>query len=556
MFKPLRNYRVFRRAQHIVLTVRRYGFFGDLIRQSNLPPILKLKKVPAPEPTGAQARSARLRAMLEELGPTFIKLGQILSTRPDLLPGDITSELAMLQDHVTPVGWDRMEPECRRCLGEHYQAFFSEFNTEPIASASIAQVYEARLRSGEKVAVKIVRPGTEARFAEDLAVLEFLGNLMEAHVEEARHWNVRRIVGQLRRSVQHELDLKHEGRNADIIRANFAKNKTIYVPKIYWEHTSRSVLIMEFVEGRPLAEFFDGRADPETRQELASRGANVILKQIFEDGFFQADPHPGNVLVLGDNVICFLDFGMFGRLDRDSVAILSRILHASANKDVERLLKAARDLRVLPEDLNEGELRIALLDLLEQYHGLPLKQIDVPKLLGDIVDLISRYNIGVRYDFFFLIKALSTLESTGRHLCPDFDMIAHIEPFIRSMMLRHYSPGHLWETSQRVTEDLARLGRESPEHVLEILRQVRNGRLKIEFHHKGLDQPLKELNQVSDKINLGLIVAGLTIASSLMAQAGIGPKVLKIPLIGGLGFLLAFLAGFWIILDILRNRRR
>lgn len=556
MIKSLRNYRVFRRAQHIVLTVRRYGFFGDLIRQLNLPPILKLKKEPAVEPTGERTRSARLRAMLEELGPTFIKLGQILSTRPDLLPSDITTELAMLQDHVTPVGWDQMEPECRRHLGEHYQAFFREFNTKPVASASIAQVYEARLHSGEKVAVKMVRPGTEARFTEDLAVLDFLANLMEAHIEEARHWNVRRIVGQLRRSVQHELDLKHEGRNADIIRANFANNKTIYVPKIYWEHTSRSVLIMEFVEGRPLAEFFGDQVDQQVRQELASRGAKIVLKQIFEDGFFQADPHPGNVLVLDNNVICFLDFGMFGRLDRDSVGILSRILHASANKDIERLLKAARDLRVLPEDINEGELRIALLDLLEQYHGLPLKQIDVPKLLGDIVDLISRYHIGVRYDFFFLIKALGTLESTGRNLYPNFDMIAHIEPFIRSMMLRHYSPGHLWEASQRVTEDLARLGRESPEHVLEILRQMRSGRLKIEFHHKGLDQPLKELNQVSDKINLGLIVAGLTVASSLMAQADLGPEVLGVPLIGGLGFLLAFVAGFWIILDILRNRRR
>lgn len=556
MFRPYKNYRTLRRYQQIILTVGRYGF-GELVGRLNLLRLLKLKKAAVDaERKEPASRAVRFRLMLEQLGPTFIKLGQILSTRADLLPGDVVLELAHLQDRVTPTPWTAIKKGLREELNRDFEDKFSEFDTEPIASASIAQVYAARLKSGEKVAVKIVRPGTQATFKDDLMILEHLASLAQTHIEEARHWDMHAVVGQLRSSVNHELDLHHEGRNADIFRTNFADDPTVYVPKIYWQHTSRNVLVMEFIAGRPLAEFFAPDADPEKRRKLARNGANIVLKQIFDFGFFQADPHPGNAFVLDGEVICFLDFGMFGRLEASALDVLGRVMRAAAKRDIERLFKAARDLGVLPAEARRAELKVDVLDLLEQYHGLPLKQINVPQLLRDVVRLVSRYRVGIRHDFLFLIKALGTIEATGRKLDPDFDMLSQVEPFIRSMVTRRYSPRHVLDETQRFSEDLVQLTRESPEHLLDILRKASAGKLKLEFQHEGLDRPFAQLNQMSDKLILGLIVAALIIASALMAHSGIGPSLLGYPVIGGVAFLIAGVTGLWIIFDILRTRRR
>ena len=556
MFRPYQNYRTLRRYRQIILTLGRYGF-GELIGRLNLLNLLKLKKTTVtPEHKGPAPRAVRFRLMLEQLGPTFIKLGQILSTRADLLPHDVVLELANLQDRVTPTPWRNIIKGLPDQLNHSFDNKFTEFNTEPIASASIAQVYAARLKSGEKVAVKIVRPGTEATFKDDLMILEHLASLAQTHLEEARRWDIHALVDQLRSSVNYELDLRHEGRNADIFRTNFADDPTVYVPKIYWEHTSRHVLVMEFIDGKPIADYFLPHADPQTRKILAQNGAKIVLKQIFDFGFFQADPHPGNAFVMDGNVICFLDFGMFGRLEPQALNILGRVLQAAAKKDIDRLFKAARDLGVLPDSTKQTQMRVAVLDLIEQYHGVPLRQVNVPQLLRDIVRLVSHYHVGIRHDFLFLIKALGIIEATGRKLDPDFDMLTHAEPFIRSMVTRRLSPRHVLDETQRFSEDVVQLTRESPEHLLEILRKASAGKLKLEFQHEGLERPFAQLNQMSDKLVLGLIIAALIIASALMARSGIGPSFLGYPVIGGVAFLIAGITGLWIIFDILRTRKR
>lgn len=555
MFSPYKNYRYLRRYQQIITTVARHGF-GDLVGRLNLFALLKLKRSNGEVQTSkAMSRGVRFRLMLEQLGPTFIKLGQILSTRPDLLPSDIVVELANLQDGVTATGWAEMQKGLSRDDLEILEESFGEFDTDPIASASIAQVYRARLRSGEDVAVKIIRAGTEKMFRDDMIILEHLAGLVQTHVAEARQWNTKAIVSQLRNSIDHELDLQHEGRNADIFRGNFSDDPTVYVPKIYWEHSSRHVLVMEFVDGRPMAEFFADGVDPAIRKELASNGARIVLRQVFEHGFFQADPHPGNAFVMNGGVICFLDFGMFGRLDQKSLEILGRVLYAVSKRDIDRLFRAARDLGVLPPEDNP-ELKLAVLDLLEQYHGLPLKQIDMRQLFRDIIQLVSRFHIGVRHDFLFLIKAIGTIESTGRKLDPDFDMMSHIGPFVRKMLGRRFSPQSILEDSQRFAEDVSLLARETPEHFREILRQVRLGQAKLEFHHKGLERPMADLNRMSDKLILGIIIGALIIASSLMAHADIGPSFLGFPVIGSISFLIAGVTGLWIVFDILRSRKK
>ncbi|MBN1844516.1 MAG: hypothetical protein JW810_02455 [Sedimentisphaerales bacterium] len=555
MFRPYKNYRSLRRYQQIIMTVVRHGF-GDLVGRLHLLARLKIKHRGSADRQAEQiSRAIRFRRMLEQLGPTFIKLGQILSTRPDLLPADMVAELANLRDRVTPMGWDQIRKALPRQDDQPFESLFAEFETEPMASASIAQVYRARLITGEQVAVKIVRPGTEKIFKDDLIILEHLAHLVDTHIEEARHWDTPAVIDQLRTSIAHELDLVHEGRNAEIFRSNFAGDPKVHVPHIFWEYSQRQVLVMEYVAGRPLAEFFEPDVPVSVRKELARRGADIVLRQVFEHGFFQADPHPGNILVLPGAVLAVLDFGMFGRLDTQAQGVLARVLHAVAEKDVDRLFRAARDLGVLPEAEHLPEMRVAVLDLLEQYYGIPLKQIHIRQLLRDVIQLIGRYRVGIRHDFLFLAKALGTMEATGRKLDPDFDIIAHIEPFVRTLIRRQYAPRRLLRISQRLLEDVTQLATESPEMILDILRQVRAGRGRLEFRHTGLEEAFGKINRLSDKLILGMILSALIIASSLMAHADLGPRFLGYPLIGGVGFLIAGIAGLWMVFDILRSRR-
>ena len=540
-----------RRSQQIGKALVYWGF-GEIASRLNLFKLLKIKRQIGLADQPKKSWVVRFRLMVEQLGPSFIKVGQIISTRPDILPAELITELSNLQDRVTPMPWEKVVKE----LPEDFEQYFAEFNTEPIASASIAQVYKARLKTGEKVAVKIIRPNTEKIFKDDLEILETIGARIQARFEEARHWDLNAVINQLQMSINHELDLRHEGRNADIFRANFKDDPLVYVPKIYWEHSSRHILVMEYIDGRPLAEFFAADTDYETRRNLAHHGADIVLKQIFEHGFFQADPHPGNVFVMDGQVLCVLDFGMFGRLDQNALSVLSRVLHAAAKKDIDRLFKAARDLGVLPHESSRAELKMAVMDLIEQYHGVPLKQIDVSQLLRDIIQMVSRYKVGVRHDFLFLIKALGTIEATGSKLDPDFDMLSHAQPFVRDLVLKRFSPKYLLDESQRFSEDLIQLARESPDHLLDILRQTRSGRLKIEFQHKGLEDPVSQFNRSSDKLVLGLVLAALIIASALMAHAHIGPPLFGIPVIGGFCFVIATITGFWIVFDILRSRKK
>lgn len=551
MFNPYRNYRTLRRYQQIILTVVRFGF-GELVGRLKLFQYLKLKRQTAEELDRNQvSRAVRFRLMLEQLGPTFIKLGQILSTRPDMLPADIVAELANLQDQVTPLPWKDVEG----ALPRDFLEGFAELEREPLACASLAQVYKGRLRSGETVAVKMIRPGSERVIRDDIMILEHMAALAETHIPEARHWNTRSIIEQFRHTVKQELDLHHEGRNADLFRKNFADDPGVYVPKIYWEHSHTNVLVMEYIDGQPLSEFFSEETPRARRRELARRGVDAVLKQIFTFGFFHADPHPGNVFVLNENVICFLDFGMFGRLDEGLLGILSRVLRAGVEKDIDRLFKAVRDLGVIPDQVNMPQLRGEVLDFLEQYHGIPLKQVNVRQLLGDIVSLVNRHHLGVRHDFLLLIKALGTAEGIGSRLDGDFEMLPQVEPFVRKLFLERFSVRRRVGEAQMAAEDLVLLARESPEHLLEILRKVRAGKLKLEFHHTGLEEPFAQLNQMSDKVTLGLIIGAIIIASALMAHVGLGPKLFDIPIIGGVGFLIAFVAGVWITIDILRSRK-
>ena len=546
---PMRRYRTLGRTRRILTIMVTYGF-GELIGWIKVSAWWRRHRPSAPPPL---SRAKRFRMMLEELGPTFVKFGQLLSTRSDLLPADVIEELVWLQDRVTPVPWKVMKVRFGQA-GMNIDEMFAEFDTIPLASASLAQVYAARLKTGEKVAVKVLRPKIEEIINSDLAILEQFAALLTKHFEEAKRWEPEGIIREFRRSIHNELDLRHEGRNADIFRANFVGDPTVYVPKIYWPCSTRAVLVMEYIEGKRLSECFDPTIPVSVRKQIASNGANAVLRQIFHDGFFQADPHPGNGFVLENNVICFLDFGMFGRLDMDTLSYLSQGLYATINKDADRLIKAARAIGMVTEASDIEGLKPALIDLVDQYHGLPLKQIELGKLLNEVVAVIRMHRLRVRSDLMLLVKAISTIEGVGRNLDPDFDIIGHAKPFVREALIRDRSPKKLFKDVTDFVQDVTTFVKTAPDSMLQILRKMRDGQFKIDFMHKGLEQPINELNRMIDKLILGVIAGCALIASSLIVQTGKGPQLFGYPTVGIIGVFAAGLLSLWIVWDILHRR--
>jgi ubiquinone biosynthesis protein len=550
MLNPFKSYRTLSRTRRILLIISKHGF-GELFGWLKVKALWRRSaSIVRPH---VLTRAKRFRLMLEELGPTFIKFGQLLSTRSDLLPADVVEELVYLQDRVTPTPWKHIKGRFEHA-GINIIETFSHFDTTPIASASLAQVYAATLKTGEKVALKVLKPNIEDIISADLSILERFAATITQHFEEAKRWEPEGIIREFRSSIYKELDLRHEGRNADIFRNNFADDPTVYVPKIYWNLSSRAVLVMEFIDGKRLIDCFDLAVPIELRREIAANGSQAVLKQIFVHGFFQADPHPGNGFVLDNGVICWLDFGMFARVDQDSLLYIAQGLYATLNKDADRLIKAVREIGMITDESEIDQLKLALIDLVDQYHGLPLKQIILAKLLAEAVQIIRLHKLRLRSDLMMLVKSISTIESVGRSLDPDFDIIQHAQPFIKQILTRQHSPGRLLDAAVSLGEDVTTFIRTAPDNMLQILRKMRDGQLKIDFMHKGLEGPVNELNRMIDKLILGLVTGALLIASSIIVQTGKGPQFMGYPLVGIIGFFAAGFLVLWITLDILRRR--
>jgi ubiquinone biosynthesis protein len=387
-----------------------------------------------------------------------------------------------------------------------------------------------------------------------LNVLGWFAARITQHLEEAKRWEPEGIIREFRRSIYKELDMRHEGRNADIFRNNFVGDTTVYVPKIYWNLSSRAILVMEFIDGRRLSECFDQAVPIELRKKIANNGAQAVLKQIFLHGFFQADPHPGNGFVLDDGVICWLDFGMFARVDQDSLLYIAQGLYATINKDADRLVKATRAVGMITDESEVDQLKLALIDLVDQYHGLPLKNIVLGKMLSEVVQIIRLHKLRLRSDLMMLVKSISTIESVGRSLDPDFDIIEHARPFIKDILAGQHSPGKLLNAAVNLGEDITAFIRTAPDNMLQILRKIKDGQLKIDFMHKGLEGPVNEFNRMIDKLILGLVTSALLIASSLIVQAGKGPQLFGFSAVGIVGYFAAGFLVLWITWDIFKRR--
>jgi len=496
----------------------------------------------------------RLRSALEELGPTFIKFGQILSTRPDFLPPAFIKELEKLQDQVPPFDSFHAQKIIERELGKSINRLFKSFEPTPIAAASLSQVHKAILPSGETLAVKIQRPDSKETIELDLEILEDLSALFENHFSNGWIYHPKLMVAEFKKAIRKELDFTNEAHNFEKFRINFKEIEHIKVPKIYWEMTTSEVLTMEFIEGTKINEITQEKyKDVFEPAEVAKRGAEAILKQILEDGFFHADPHPANLFVQPPATIIMLDVGMVGYLDEETVINGAKLLQAIINKNLDQVLRSFENLGIIIKEFDRHLLRQDLKELFERYLGVPLKNLEISKVSQDIIKIMVRHSLVLPTNLALMIKALSAVETTGQQLYPDFDMLSTAKPFVKKLLRKKFAPQELLKKSEVVLQESIELIEQLPNNLIDILHKVKEGKLKFNFEHQGLEKLTREIDRSSNRLSFSLIIAALIIGSSLILQQQVGPFIFGYPILGIIGYLIASFLGLGLIISILRS---
>jgi len=553
-----RTYRHLKRYRQILAVLFKYGF-GDLVDTLKIEEYLEIGLQMISRKRRDQVekltRSERVRMALEELGPTFVKLGQMLSTRPDLIPVEFIQELSKLQDDVPPFAYAEVAQIIESELGMAPADVFQHFDQTPLAAASIGQVHRARLKDGEDVVVKVQRPGIRKIIEVDLEIMLHLASLMERHVEEFQVNRPTRIVEELARTLEKEIDYTIEASHIERFSRQFIDDETVYVPKVFRETTTERVLTMEYIDGVKASHIDRIEQEGLDRKIITARGADLILKQVFDHGFFHADPHPGNIFVLPSNVICYLDFGMMGSVDRKTREDFADLVHSVVNRDESGATQAVLMLTQYDEEPDERLLARDLADLMGQHLYKPLKDLHMERLLQQLLELISRHRLQMPPDLFLMMKALATVEGVGLSLDPDFHMINQASPFIQRVEMERLRPKRVAGDILKSGAEIVRLLQEIPGELRTIMKQMKRGKVKIEFEHRGLEPMLATHDQISNRIAFSIVIAALIVGSALIVLSKTPPFLLGIPVIGILGFVVAGMMGVWLLIAILKKGR-
>ena len=509
-----------------------------------------------PEEVEGSARGRHLREMLDELGPTFVKFGQVLSTRPDIVPPDIILELRGLQDDVRPFAFADVERVVREDLRLSLDKLFLEFDEKPIAAASIGQVHRATLPNGRVVAVKVQRPGAPRQIEADLALLYQAARLAKERIHALDFIDARQLVDEFARQIRHELDYRLEARNADAFHRNFAGHPHVRVPKVYWSYTRERVLTLEFLDGPHLRDLDVSTWTAEERRDLAYLVAQAWMTMIFRHGFFHGDPHPANILVLAHDRIGLVDLGQAGKLSDDDMSKLTRLFIDAAQENIEMLPKRLAALGVrYPRELEErfvSELR----ELYAKYYGVRLSDIDPLQVIREAFQLIYSLNLRLPTRFVMLDKAIATLGAVGAELYPDFNVFEVAKPYARELLVERFTPRRIAARARREGWKLATMAGDLPYQIHETLEQVRDGQIEVGFVHKGLEDLLAKLDVLINRLVIALVVVGGLIGSSLIGIfAKTGPHVLGLHVISVLGFGMSAVLGVWLLWGVVRSGR-
>lgn len=499
-------------------------------------------------------RWERIRMLLEDLGPTFIKMGQIFSNRPDILPEELLVELRKLQDKVPVFPFETARELLEAEYGRPLDDVFASIKPEPIASASIAQVYQAVLPTGQSVAVKVQRPGIEDVVQVDLEILKGIGKLFEKLILRSDVIDTNAILSEFSRTLLKELDFKNEAMYLEKFAANFRGEASIYVPALYRKYSTRRVLVMEFVSGLHPLDFHSFRHHHLDRRKLAEDGANLMLTQIFIHGFFHADPHPGNLLILPTGQVCFLDFGMMGVLFERHREQLAAMLLAVASADSQGLSKALTALALNEVD-DSLRMEEDVFTLLETFSHLPLKEINMGEFLTKAIDLMVMHKLQMPPSLYLLLKSLITTEGLARQLDPDFDLLSHVTPFVQRIFTDKLNPIKAGGRSAESALGYLSLAADLPDELRDALKVLKKGKISLVMEKDTLDQILHKADRISNRIAFALVATGGVLASSLALQTKIPPLWNDIPIIALVGFIGTALMGFALLISIWRSGR-
>jgi len=548
------------RLQEISAVLIRHGL-GDIVRRFGVGTVLEqagqMLNFRAASESVRLTPAERMRLALEELGPTFVKLGQVMATRIDLFPPDWIAEFEKLHSSVPPVPIDTLLPEMTLALGRSPFDVFRDLEREPFASASIAQVHRAKLQDGTPVVLKVRRPGIREKIEADLRILEQLAALLESESSEARRYQPVAIVGHFARSLERELDLALEARNVERFASNFAGDPVVVVPKVYAEWTSPVMNVQEQIVGIPGTDMAAAEAAGFDRKLLAARGAEAVLRMILIDGFFHADPHPGNVYFLPGNRIAIIDFGMVGRLSplrrNQVIDLLAGLARLDEAPMIDVLLEWAGDAFV-----DDVRLAADLNDLVFEFEGVPLKDIRIAVLLRHFAALVREHSIAIPSDLALMFKAIITMEGLGRQYDPDFQVVDHLAPLLRRARMERYQPEALVTRGRNAVTDFLEVVGSVPRDLSRLLRDARRGKTRIDLDLKRLDQFGTHLDRTIDRATVGVLTASVVIGSSIVMTVQGGPTVLEVPLytmLGLCGYLLAFCNSVWIVYGIWRSKK-
>ncbi len=551
-----KTYRHLNRYRQILSVLFKFGFGGLVARlglEHYLERGLQMLSGKEPERDEPRTRARRIRMALEELGPAYIKLGQILSTRPDLVPAELVAELSELQDNVPPRPFPEIRTILEEELGGALTTVIAAIDETPLASASIGQVYRGLLPGDVQVAVKVRRPGIQRQVEVDLEIMLHLATLMERHIAEIALHRPVRIVEEFAKTLEKELDFRREAANMKRFRQDFEGDETVHIPRVYDALSTSKVLTMAFVTGIKVSHIDKIDAAGFDRHLLTVRGADLVFKQVFLNGFFHADPHPGNIFVLPGHVICLLDFGMVGIVDHNTREHFVDLIEALANRNAPATVAALLQLTEWDTPPNLRCLERDIIDFVGYYLYRPLGEINLGDCLHNLLALAARYRMVISPDLFLMFKAFATVEGVARQLDPTVDIIRQVKPFLIKVRAERFSPERVGREAADIGRLLLKLVRQVPADLLEIGHLVRTHQLRMNITHQGLGDMLATHDRISNRIAFSIIIAALIIGSALIVISETPPFIFGISLIGIIGFLAAAVMGIWLLIAILKK---
>ncbi len=543
-----------KRYGQIIEVLQKYGF-GYLVEQVGLTSIrnfnFSFKKkeqvnhINTPGPV-------RARKILEELGPTYVKLGQLLSMRHDIIPLKYATEFAKLQDEVPHFDFDEVEIIIKEELGYSIKELFDYFDEKPLACASIGQVHRAKIKNGDEVVVKVQRPGIKEVIKSDLDIMFSMAKLVDEHIPEARLYRPVEIVDELSRSILEEIDYTHEGWNTDRFANNFRDNKDVHIPKVYWSYTRKRVLTLEYIKGIKTSHVDLLDKQGFDRSKIALVVGEAFMQQVFDDGFFHADLHPGNILIMEDGRVAFLDFGMTGHLSSEMCDLFLDGMTALVNGDSSLLIEISRDMGCVDYHVDIRSLKDDIDYFRAKYYGRAPKNIEASILIEELIGILREHQVTIPHNIALLVRGIVAVEGFSLIIDPNFNLTELLERYARKEINKRFQPQNLASKTYSNVLSWTRLLQKAPTKLSHILDYAESGYLRVKFESEDANHLVSEINIASNRLSFSLIVSALIVASSLITQT---TSLAGVPLLGTLGFLIASVFGLWLVFNMLRTGR-